>query len=379
MGVILLPSMKIVICGNYGATNLGDEAILEGILSLVRRSIPTPEITVLSTNPQETAAIHSVESLPLIPAGPRSLMRGVVHGTLKKTLKTIKNADLFILGGGGLFTDEKLHAVLIWALQTRVAAWYKTPIFSFGQSVGPLTSFLGRRIAKTAFRRSQIITVRDASSASLVQRFGIDDVKELADPAFALGSPEPKPETVESYVVLSVRPWIHGDTATLHRTLASFIDWLWKEHALKTVLVPFQVSHDNDVAELSSLLKLVQNSEAAELFDYSADYRQVMELMARSTAVVGMRLHSLIFSSLTHTPFIGLSYSEKVRQFAKQVQMEDQILDWSSMNLDALKERFSFLLEHREELGATLDQQVLLQRSKALQHEDLLRALSIDT
>lgn len=367
--------MKIVICGNYGATNLGDEAILEGILTMVHRSIASPEITVLSTNPEETVAIHGVKSLPLVPAGIRSLVRGVLSGTLKKTLKTIKHADLFILGGGGLFTDEKRYAVFIWALQTRVAAWYKVPIFSFGQSVGPLNSFLGRRIALRAFQRARVITVRDAESATLVQRFGIDDVKELTDPAFALASIEPKPEVVEPFVVLSVRPWIKNDTSSIHATLASFIDWLWKKHSLKTILVPFQVSHDNDALELSSLMKLVRNSKAVELFDYTPDYYQVIQLMARSTAVVGMRLHSLIFSSLAHTPFIGLSYSDKVRQFARQIQMEEQILDWSTLDLELLKERFEILLRHREEIAATLDEQVILQRSRSLQHEDLLRSL----
>lgn len=368
--------MNIVICGNYGATNLGDEAILEGILSLVRRSLAETNITVLSANPEETTALHGLQSLPLVPAGVRSLIQGFVSGSLWKTLKAIKRADLFLLGGGGLFTDEKMRAVVIWALQTWVARRYKTPIFSFGQSVGPLNRFFGRRIAAKAFQRAHIITVRDAASADLVKRLGIDDVYALADPAFALPSTEPTDSAVEPYVVVSVRPWIEGDTRQIHADLAAFIDWLWKEHNLKTVLVPFQISHDNDVAELSAIQEMVKKPEAVELFDYTPDYHEVMELMARSTAVVGMRLHSLIFSSLSHTPFVGLSYSEKVRNFARQIQMDEYVLDWTSASLDELKQRFEGLLEHREELVAKLDEQVMVQRAHTLQHEELLRDLS---
>jgi polysaccharide pyruvyl transferase WcaK-like protein len=31
---------KVLICGNYGATNIGDEAILDGIILLVRLADP---------------------------------------------------------------------------------------------------------------------------------------------------------------------------------------------------------------------------------------------------------------------------------------------------------------------------------------------------
>lgn len=367
--------MNIVVCGNYGATNVGDEAILEGILLLIRRSLDGADITALSADPEGTAAVHGVKSLPLVPAGVRSFLHGISSGSLWKTLKVIKKADLFILGGGGLFTDEKLRAVFIWALQTRVAAWYKTPIFSLGQSVGPLKSFLGRRFAGKAFQRAQIVTVRDQASSDLVKRLGVDDVHALADPVFALDSTAPASHSAEPYVVLSVRPWISGDATRIHGELAAFIDWLWREHKLKTLLVPFQVSHDNDVHELSSLAAMVKDSQAVEIVDYTADYHRIVELMTRSTAVIGMRLHSLIFSSLAHTPFIALSYSQKVDNFVRQIHMDEFLLDWSTLTAEALQQRFNSLLQQQEQLTAHLDEQVMIQRSHALKNEELLHDL----
>lgn len=367
---------KVVICGNYGATNLGDEAILEGILSMVRRSIPAAEITVMSANPRETVALHGVKSVPLVPAGFRSLMKGIMRGTIRKTFNAVRDADLFLLGGGGLFTDEKPMAVVIWALQARLARWYKVPVFCIGQSVGPLRTFFGQHMTMRVFRRAARATVRDKQSFTLVQRMGIDDVEELADPAFALASVGPLAERREPYIVMSLRPWIKGDTEHLYTNVVQFVDWLYKRHKLRTILVPFQISGDNDIAVLSKIVDQVRVRKAAELYDYTSDYRRVMELMARSTAVVGMRLHSLIFSSLTHTPFIGLSYSDKVRQFARQIAMEEYILDWTSLDTEKLQSYFDVLLENREKLVRKLDEQVILQRAKAFQHEKLLRAFT---
>lgn len=368
---------RIVICGNYGATNLGDEAILDGILSLVRRSIPNADITVLGANPAETADLHGVKSLFLLPAGARSLWRGVSGGTIWRTLDAIRKADLFILGGGGLFTDEKFMAVLIWSLQARIARLFKVPIFCLGQSVGPLRTFFGRMMTAGVFKHSAEITVRDEASRDLLVRLGIDDALVLADPAFVLAAPEPLPERTEPYVVLSVRPWkIMGGESfrdkLLCQVLAKFVDRLWMENGLKTIMVPFQVMVDNDANELERIYDLLEDKKAAEIFSYSSDYKKVMELIARSTAVVGMRLHSLIFASICHTPFLALSYSEKVRSFCAQVGMEDFILGLDEVDLAALMVRFERILSERDALVLRLDNRVLHLRAMALEHEGIL-------
>lgn len=373
---------KIVICGNYGATNLGDEVILDGILNLIKRSLPSSSVTVLSSNPEETKTMHGVESEYLFPAGIRSLSKGIISGTIGKTLNAIRDADLFILGGGGLFTDEKPMAIVIWSLQSRIATFYNVPIFCFGQSVGPLRTFFGRDMTGRAFKRASAVTVRDHSSNDLLYKLGVSGVVELSDPGFVISAPEPIRilEDVEKYVVMSVRPWIRGDNSTI---LARFIDYLWSKHGLKTVLVPFQIVGDNDVTEIKKILDKVKNVEQkngtkiladkpAELFSYTSDYVKIMELMNRSTAVIGMRLHSLILSSLVHTPFLALSYSDKVKQFAQQMDMSEYVLDWDGLKYESLVERIESLLEKHDELSEIIDNGVIVQRAKCFKHEEIL-------
>ena len=61
---------KITICGNYGATNIGDEMILRGIVSTIRSIKQDAEITVLSHNPEETSKRYEVNSCYFLPFGP---------------------------------------------------------------------------------------------------------------------------------------------------------------------------------------------------------------------------------------------------------------------------------------------------------------------
>lgn len=81
---------RIGISGSYGGMNLGDEAILDGIIAQLRESLPV-EITVFSRNPKDTLSRHKVErAIPV-----RELTR-------KEITPEIQRLDLFILGGGGI-------------------------------------------------------------------------------------------------------------------------------------------------------------------------------------------------------------------------------------------------------------------------------------
>jgi polysaccharide pyruvyl transferase WcaK-like protein len=53
--------LQIGISGSYGGMNLGDEAILEGILGELRATLPAADVTVFSRNPADTLARHNVE------------------------------------------------------------------------------------------------------------------------------------------------------------------------------------------------------------------------------------------------------------------------------------------------------------------------------
>mgnify|MGYP002622678877 FL=1 len=340
---------------------------------MIQNAISDAEITVLSANPKETAATHGVLSAKMVPAGVRSWIDGLKTGSLRQTKQLLKESDLFILGGGGLFTDEKIHAVFIWSLQAWIAHRRGIPIFCLGQSVGPLNTRVGRWITQKVFRWADAVTVRDEDSKFLLERLGIDHVQALADPAFALDSISPIQEKREDFVVLSVRPWIRGDKDAQYKRLAAFVDWLWSEHHLRTICVPFQISHDNDAEELEKVMSLVSKPEAVKMFDYTADFRQILELMSRARAVVGMRLHSLIASSLAHTPFIGLSYSEKVNRFCTQMEMEGFVVNWENFSTNDLQNLFQQMIKEWDELSERVDQGTMKLRSKTLVHEEVLR------
>lgn len=364
-------NLKIVICGNYGATNLGDEVILDGILALIRNVAPKAHITVLSVEPEATRQMHEVDSVPLIPTGIRSLLRGIFKGTLWKTIKTIKNCDAFILGGGGLFSDEKMQAIIIWSVQAKLALFCGKALFCLGQSVGPLNTSFGRKWTYDVYSRARVATVRDQESQKVLHRIGVPMTRVLADPAFSTHVESFHDQ--ENYIVMSLRPWIKGESTALYKNCAQFIDWVWHKYGFRTLLLPFQILADNDAIVLNKIFDQIKRKKTAELVGYSTDYRSAINIIGKAQAVVGMRLHSLIFSTLTLRPFLALSYSDKVRQFATDLGLQDYVIDWENMTLESLQKNFDKMMAQKEYIQTVLMEKNFRLRQKAREHEELLR------
>ena len=51
----------IGISGSYGGLNMGDEAILQNILKLLRQVLPNAQFTVFTRNPDDTRQRHGIE------------------------------------------------------------------------------------------------------------------------------------------------------------------------------------------------------------------------------------------------------------------------------------------------------------------------------
>src|SRR6476469_11277240 len=93
-------TFKVGITGSYGGLNLGDEAILQSIITQLRRDLPV-EITVFSRDPEDTKRRHGVErAVPV-----RKMSRVEVAPELERL-------DLLIVGGGGILFDAEARIYL---------------------------------------------------------------------------------------------------------------------------------------------------------------------------------------------------------------------------------------------------------------------------
>lgn len=339
---------KVIICGNYGATNVGDEAILSGILAILRKSPDAPEICVMSYRPKETKALHKVRSVYHLPFGIRSLLRGIFRGGIWQTLHEIRSSDKFILGGGGLFTDEKLFAVFLWGFQALAALAFQKPLYIYGQSIGPISTRIGKNITAYIMKRANHIMVRDEESKKLLKKWGIKkEISVEMDPAFAYFKTtkimQENTTKKNKYIVVVLRSW-KMETEHFTKTLAAFLDQVSTQYNFQIILCPFQKIKDDDRIILNKIFTQMKNKKNVQIFEYNLEndgFEPLLLLFLNAQAVIGMRLHACIFAQALGVPFLPIIYSQKVERFVRSFQMEKYAVTLDS--LEKLSEKFQLL------------------------------------
>lgn len=360
--------VKILICGNYGASNLGDEIILSGLLELMKSTYRNPQVTVMSVTPEETEKMHKVKAVKLFPAGVRSTFDFWLTGKFIKTISALRQANLVILGGGGLFSDEKPRAMWIWYLQF---IWFKAfgkKLACLAQSVGPLKNKWAKKIVKNVFGNSALVTVRDEKSAQLLVQLGVPGAVVLADPAYGIAYNQESFLKKSNYALLTLRPWDKERDLVVNDLIEKFCHWLKHEHDLEIVFVPFQTRFDSDLERYGQLKDFVEIKKPN-------DINEALEMTARARLVLGMRLHSVILAVLTKTPFVALSYSKKVKDFAATVEMGEFVLDYDSFSLEELKKVTEKALKDEKMVESILEKQKMKSTYKFYDHQKYLQNL----
>lgn len=288
----------LLFSGYYGLGNAGDEAVLEASVAMFRERQPDLPITVLSGDPAGTRAALQVQA---------------VRRMHPDALRAARRCGLFLSGGGSLLQDRtSLKSLLyyLFLLDTARRAGARTMVFA--QGIGPLTRPAARRLTARVLSRVDAITVRDADSAELIRAIGVqgpavDAMEVTADPVFAL-PPEVTPRVSEAashrpLVGVSLRPWPGSEVI-----LPPLAEALAKVPAGVEVQA-WPLFRGEDMGPCEALAALLPEVKVVR---EPLRPREWMALAGWADAVVGMRLHSLIFAAARAVPVLGISYDPKV-------------------------------------------------------------------
>jgi polysaccharide pyruvyl transferase CsaB len=287
-----------LIIGSYGASNIGDEAMLEMILKHLPKA---SKKYVLSGHPADTAVRHTgmTKVFSHLPFGLRSFFRF----KWPRSLRLIGQVDEVLLGGGGLFVDDyRKKAVPLWAwhvLWCRLQG--KKPVL-FANSVGPLKTWFGRFLTKWSLRRCRLIIVRDPDSDKLVrQMLPKANVFLGADLAFLFS--QPKPRARQKMVAINLRDW-KMDPGILKNCVHSL-----RQNGYELVPVAMEPK-DKEI-----LSKITDESSVTVPQNFSS----LCQLLAECEYAVGMRLHFLIAAVISGCKVGAIAYSDKVIGIMKEL------------------------------------------------------------
>ncbi len=342
----------VTVLGYYGYKNSGDDALLYAIVHSLRKLKKDISINVMSFNPKETSEMYGV--------------RATHRYDIIKVFKEIKNSKLFILGGGSLIQDvTSTKSLLYYLFITAKAKKYGCKVVLYANGIGPINKKLNRRRVKRVINRVDYITLRDDDSLEELRALGVrtPTCEVTADPVFSIS--EDNTENAgkllaqyglgeeEKFVCISVRKW-DKCPEDFDTRCAEMADYIYDNYKLRPVFIPMQYPYDASISR--SIVAKMKNKGI--FISRRVGIPETLGIVAKSSMVVSVRLHMLIYATLYGVPPVGIAYDPKVSNFLKYIN-QPYFLDPRAMTGGDYKMMIDKAFENgdtiREELKASAE------------------------
>ena len=310
--------MRVLLSGYYGFDNAGDDAVLFAIVQALREIMPAVDITVLSNQPEKTAAQFEVHA--------------VDRWSKAGLLKAVKNCDILISGGGSLLQDvTSKNGILYYLGIIKLAQMMHKKVMIYAQGIGPVNEPRNRKLVAKILNKVQAITVRDFDSRQELIEMGVyREILVCVDPVLGIRAGQIEEEqgvrllheanagfqNGKKNLMVAARNWRHSDY--FFREIAQSCDAM-AEQGWQIVFLPFHYPED---VEAGRRIAALMDREAVVL---GGNYtpQETMAILKNADLIMGMRLHSLIMGAALLKPMVGLSYDPKVSSFMQLLRQPD--------------------------------------------------------
>jgi len=289
----------ILIVGGYGYRNVGDEAILAGLL----HRLAGRGLTVVSRSPAETSALHGVRSVPIW-----------------RAVSELRHHRSVVIGGGGLFGRHMGQLGRLLPAYGLLARLPSRAVALMGIGVDADQPALGGTLLRLLARRAARIEVRDATSRDVLRSWQVESV---LGPDLSSLMPAAPPSVGRHLLALAgvdgTRPVVGlcltavdermGDAVA--RAVVRCVDRLPDVEFLFVPMSQHPFAHrHNDLEFARSLRGRAPRIRVLEGIHHPA---AVLSLFGLLSGAVCMRYHALLFADRAGVPIVPVAYADKCR------------------------------------------------------------------
>jgi polysaccharide pyruvyl transferase CsaB len=368
---------KILIAGYYGFSNTGDEAILSSMLCDMRSIHPDLEFTVISGNPKETSCRYNVTA--------------ILWTDIISMIDAAREADLILLGGGGLFHDywgidannilTRQHVGIPFYSGIPILALLNDkPFMIYSVGVGPLLTEEGKRLTSLSFKIADIATLRDNDSLNLLHAIGVQrkDLKVTADPTFRLRMKIDKGNEILTKIRMEqsgplvgvcLRNWDFGVKPEIwQQEVAQALDQFVQNYRAVLLFIPFQTlagSLTDDIAVIKNVTSMIHNKKGIMILEEEYTPEEISGILNGCDIVLGMRLHSILMAINNLVPTIGLEYDPKIGNLMKRMGLNSYLISITSLKSDDLFALLERIWYEKAQIKLQIAQQILKLQEQA--------------
>jgi|LSQX01.1.fsa_nt_gb polysaccharide pyruvyl transferase WcaK-like protein len=329
------------IIGSYGSGNLGDEMIGYSIL---KESFLGKNIKYVGTfNPKISTQLYGNYSF-------------FDYLNPNEVFEAINNSEGLIFGGGGIFYDygdskqpQLLYRVFLSAI---TMLYFRKPVFFLNIGCNGVHNENNRQLLREIFEFADFISVRDKESFAFIKNLGVKNEIFLgADNVFLLHGklkfPDTKKQNTFGIELRPIQEIIFNNPSKdqeIAQKIAFVVDELYKTRGLQGIFYSTYLGYDDKMFKLIN--SYVQNKNSIYRFENNCNIIELLKSIKQNQFFVGMSLHSLIFSSLVGTKFLGISYNSKVKTFCEMMNEGDYYIDYPDFSTNKLLSKCLSLIEN---------------------------------
>lgn len=294
---------RLLIVGYFGASNLGDELMLETLLAHLKDTRQSYEITIMLTN--ETADITRYGNYHFI-SSPK---------TSSQLNKIAENFDAIICPGGalidhlnfGLTQTPPSVGTLITVLSLRFTTMGKPAILFGLSSNGELhgQDFINKlnRLVNDA----QHFSVRDDNSLRALQKAGVRvDSIQIVDDIILANAELATLSTSKGRDIGLIYIYNEETMPQLKVFTKALLDILPANAQLK--LIPFYDYMNSDVIYAKKLIKTVGSARLSLYSEVVGDFSETAAILSSMSTVFSMRYHGTLLANMLGKRVICINY-----------------------------------------------------------------------
>jgi polysaccharide pyruvyl transferase CsaB len=290
-----------LLCGYYGEHNLGDDALLDVLLSQLPDGC---DPLVTARDERWVRDRFGVETCD--------------RRRLGEVMRRLVSCDALVLGGGSLLQDAtSFKSLVYYGLLMLTARLLGKRVLLWGQGLGPLRRPVSRILVRGVLPLATAISWRDQASSQLAERLGRRRHAVGSDPVWAY--PKGRWQGAGGPIVLCWRP-VDALDGEGWRPYLDALAILSDTSGREVVWLPFHQSRDQGLLRMLRQSDLLSPSLARRCRELEvSEPAAAMEHFSRAGLVVAMRLHGLILAALAGSPVAALSYDPKVSAAAQSL------------------------------------------------------------
>lgn len=370
---------RVAFFGHFDTTNFGNESTLQSILYHLRCFQPRSKITCICDGPETVAAAYGIKAVPLSYIKSRSPTRSILtkavlglpsefYGLLKGFI-TLSRMHMLIVPGTGLLTDAYglrgwgPYNSFKWSVLAKICGC-KLLYVSVG--AGPVYTFLGRFLVRSALTLADFRSYRDNSTKQCLNSIGLraDNDPVYPDLVFSFPEsmlPQQSAEKNERYVVglglmiYAEKYSVSDPDIEIQRTymniLTTFAHWLVAhEHDVRLLIG--DLADMGTKEEFKELLRgVLEERDCKHIIDEPIQsVESLLAQIAMSEIVVATRFHNVLLALLCNKPVIAISFHHKCDSLMAAMGLSEYCLNINSLRANVLIEKFCELKSNTDSL-----------------------------